>query len=130
MQTHALYLPMLIPLWGIFAGIALVVIGFVDKRASLTYSGWSTLILCGLISLYCNLFYIDGLALQEQSPLKESAGLLVSTGWLSVSGAFLAAVSLLFFYFKKRRYLLLATLTILFFSVLFFQYYSLIQRPK
>ena len=43
MQTHELYLPMLIPLWGIFIGLALVIIGFVDKKASFTYFGWGVL---------------------------------------------------------------------------------------
>jgi hypothetical protein len=62
--------------------------------------------------------------------LRETAGLLITSGWLNVAGAGLAVTSILFFYFKKRRYLLLAVMTILFFSVQFFQYYSLIQKPK
>ncbi len=130
MQTHELYLPMLIPLWGIFIGIALIIIGFADKKPSFTYSGWTVLILNGLVSLYYNLFEINPAHFAANPSLQETAGFLVTTGWLNVTGSFLALSSLLFFYFRKKRYVLLAVLTILFFSVLFFQYYGLIQKPK
>jgi len=130
MQTSELYLPMLVPSWGIFIGIALVIIGFIDKKARFTYSGWGVLIASGLFSLYCNLFQVDPAHFVDNAPLKETAALLVASGWLNVAGAFLALASLLFFYFKKRRYLLLAVLTICFFSIQFFQFYGLLQKPK
>ncbi len=130
MQTHELYLPMLIPQWGIFIGIALVIIGFADKKALFTYFGWSVLIATGLISLYYNLFQINAAHFAENSQMRETAGFLLTTGWLNVAGSFLAFASLLLFYFKKRRYVLMAVMTILFFSILFFQYYGLIQKPK
>lgn len=130
MQTHELYLPMLVPLWGIFIGIVLVIIGFADKKAKFTYGGWGTLMANGLISLYFNLFQINPAQFVDNGQLKETAELLVASGWLNVAGAFLALASLLFFYFKKRRYLLLAALTILFFSIQFFQFYGLLQKPK
>jgi LPXTG-motif cell wall-anchored protein len=130
MQNHELYLPMLIPLWGIFAGIALVVIGFVDRKSSFTLAGWSVLIITGLVSLFYNLFQISPSHYTDNTSLRETAGFLVTTNWLNVAGALLALASLLFFHFRKKRYILLAILTILFFSILFFQYYSLIQKPK
>jgi hypothetical protein len=130
MQSSELYLPMLIPSWGIFIGIALVIIGFVDKKAGFTYSGWGVLIATGLFSLFCNLFQIHAAQFVDNAPLKETAELLIASGWLNVAGAFLALASLLFFYFKKRRYLLLAVLTIFFFSIQFFQFYGLLQKPK
>lgn len=130
MQTHELYLPMLIPLWGIFIGIALVIIGFSDKKPMFTYSGWSVFMLTGLISLYYNLFQINLAHYPDTDPLRETAGFLITAGWLNVAGALLAMTSLLFFHFKKRRYLLMAVLTILFFSIQFFQFYGLIQKPK
>jgi hypothetical protein len=108
----------------------LVVIGFADKKAVYTYFGWSVLMVVGLISLWYNLFFIDMNHYPESSSVRESAGLLISAGWLNVAGTVLALSSLLFFYFKKKRYLLLAVLTVIFFSVQFFQYYSLIQKPK
>ena len=49
MQNHELYLPMLI-LYEVFIGIALVIIGFVDKSWPYLF-GWSMLIVVGLISL-------------------------------------------------------------------------------
>lgn len=130
MQTHELYLPMLIPLWGIFIGIALVIIGFVDKKASFTYFGWAVLMANGLVSLYYNLVQINPVNFPDNNQLRETATFLLTTGWLNVSGALLALASLLFFHFKKKRYLLLAVLTLLFFAILFFQYYGLIQKPK
>lgn len=130
MQTHELYLPMLVPLWGIFIGIVLVIVGFADKKPKFTYGGWGTLMANGLISLYFNLFQINPAQFVDNAQLKETAELLVASGWLNVAGAFLALASLLFFYFKKRRYLLLAALTILFFSIQFFQFYGLLQKPK
>lgn len=130
MQTIDLYLPMLIPLWGIFIGIALVVIGFADKKAAFTYLGWSVLAVVGMVSLYSNVFLVDLKQYPEGSQVRETAGLLMSAGWLNVTGTILALASLLFFYYKKKRYLLMAVLTILFYSIQFFQYYSLIQKPK
>jgi hypothetical protein len=130
MQTHELYLPMLIPLWLIFIGIALVVIGFVDKKAFITISGWGVLIVSGLVSLYYNLYQISPTHFPDGSELAETARILISAGWLNVAGAVLALAALLFFYFKKRRYMILAVLTILFFAIQFFQFYGLIQKPK
>ena len=130
MQTHELYLPMLIPLWGIFIGIALVVIGFVDKKPAFTYSGWGLLIVVGLISLFYNLFQINPASYQENSQMRETAAILVKAGYLNLAGSALALCSMLFYRYKNRRYLLMAILTILFFAIQFFQYYGLIQKPK
>jgi hypothetical protein len=130
MQTHELYLPMLIPLWGIFIGIALVIIGFVDKKHLLTYAGYAVFMLTGLISLYYNLFEINPALYTENIQMKETAQYLVTSGWLNVMGGVLALAALLFHYFGKKRYMVLAVLTILFFPIQFFQYYGLIQKPK
>ena len=130
MQTHELYLPMLIPLWGIFIGITLVVIGFVDKKAAFTYSGWGLLTVVGFISLFYNLFLINPASYQENSQMRETAAILVKAGYLNLAGAALSLCSILCFRYKNRRYLLMAVLTILFFAIQFFQYYSLIQKPK
>jgi hypothetical protein len=130
MQTHELYLPMLIPLWGIFIGITLVIIGIVDKKRQFTYVGWSVFILTGLVSLYYNLFEINPALYADNPPMKETAEYLMTSGWLNVMGGGLALAALLFYYFRKKRYQVLAVLTILFFAIQFFQYYSLIQKPK
>ncbi|MCE1200290.1 MAG: hypothetical protein LWW85_15095 [Marinilabiliales bacterium] len=130
METHELYLPMLVPLWAIFIGLALVVVGFVDKKPRFTYGGWMILCLSGLYSLYANLFLLPSVSVVPGSPLMETASQLQVTGWLNVAGAFLALASLLFLYFKKRRYLLLAVLTLAFFILQFFEYYHLLQKPK
>ena len=130
MQTHELYLPMLIPLWGIFIGIALIVIGFTDKKATFTYAGWSLLIVVGLISLFYNLFLISPVSYQENGRMRETATILVKAGYLNLAGAALSLCSMLFYRYKNRRYLLMANLTFLFFAVQFFQFYRLIQKPK
>ena len=130
MQTHELYLPMLIALWGTFVGIVLVVIGFVDKKPAFTYSGWGVLMVNGLISLYCNLFLIELSHFAENSQLLETAKMMMVSGWLNVAGSALAMTAMLFYHFKWKRYLLLAVLSILFFAIQFFQFYGLIQKPK
>ena len=56
MTNAQLYLPTVLPQWGIFAGVVLLTIGYVDKRELWTFIGWITLILAGLTSLYFNLF--------------------------------------------------------------------------
>lgn len=130
MKTHELYLPMLIPLWGIFIGIALIIVGFVDKKNLFSYAGWSVFMLTGLVSLYYNLFEINPAVYSDNLPMKDTAELLVTTGWLNVMGGALALAALLFQYFRRKRYVILAVWTLLFFAVQFFQYYSLIQKPK
>jgi len=130
MQNFELYLPMIVPLWGIFLGIALVIIGFVDKKAMFTYSGWSVLTGIGLVSLYYNLFRIKVDLYADNIHLKELSGMLYVSGWLNCAGALLALTSLLFYYFRNKRYLLMAGLTILFFAIQFFQFYALMQKPK
>jgi hypothetical protein len=87
------------------------------------------LIAVGFVSLYCNIFQIDPANLSDAGQLRETAKMLVASGWLNVGGAMLALTCLLFFHFKKKRYLLLAVLTILFFAIQFFQYYGLMQKP-
>ena len=130
MQNQELYLPMLIPFWGIFSGIALVVIGFVDKKPAFTYSGWGLLIVVGLISLFYNLLQINPASYQDNDQMRETATILVKAGYLNLAGSALAICSMLFYRYKNRRYLLMAVLTILFFAIQFFQYYGLIQKPK
>lgn len=130
MQTQELYLPMLIGLWTIFIGIALVIIGFVDKKASITNAGWAVLFINGLISAYFNLFQIDLSTIAAGAPERETAQMLIASGWLNLAGSLLSAATLLFFHFKRKRYLLMAILTILFFAIQFFQFYGLIQKPK
>ena len=105
MQTQELYLPMLIGLWTIFIGIALVIIGSVDKKASITYAGWAVLIINGLISAYFNLFQINLSTIAEGAPVRETAQMLIASGWLNLAGSLLSAATLLFFHFKRKRYL-------------------------
>ena len=80
MQAHELYLPMLISLWVIFIGIALVIIGYTDKKKMVTYSGWGILMANGLVSLYFNLLQIDLSHFEANSSLRETAGFLVTAG--------------------------------------------------
>lgn len=130
MQRPELYLPMMMPLWGIFLGIALIIIGYADKKSRFTYSGWAVLMATGLISLYFNLFTLNLSAYPEGSEIRRTALLLVATGWLNAAGSVTSLVTMLFYRYKNKRYVLMAVLNILFFSILFFQYYSLVQKPK
>src|SRR5665647_1591284 len=118
MISTQLYLPTVLPQWGIFAGVILLTVGYVDKKDLWTRIGWIVLIATSLAALYFNLF--GGL-----KPLAETntmASLLISTGWQTAAGGALAAVSLLMLQYKKKRYALLAILTICYFTLTFFLY--------
>ena len=115
------YLPTVLPQWGIFAGVVLLTIGYVDKRNLWTLLGWTTLILAGLTSLYFNLF--GGLSTLGESTGQEiTLGLITSTGWQSATGGVLALSSLLLYLYKSKRYPILGILTIIYFILIFFLY--------
>lgn len=121
MNSTQLYLPTLLPQWGIFAGVVLLTVGYVDKKNLWTRLGWIVLIMTSLTALYFNLF--GGLkALAEAYGSPSQASLLLSTGWQTAAGGILALASLLMWQYKKRRYALLAILTLLYFSLTFFLY--------
>ena len=116
-----MYLPTVLPQWGIFAGVVLLTIGYVDKKIFLTQIGWIILILTSLTALYFNLF--GGLSILADKNVTDSpASLLLSTGWQTVAGGVLAVISLLMLKFKKKRYSLLAILTLIYFFLTFFLY--------
>lgn len=119
MINTQLYLPTVLPQWGIFTGVVLLTIGYVDKRDLWTLLGWITLILSSLTSLYFNLF--GGLsALGETNSQEVLTGLITSTGWQSVAGGIPAIAALLLFHYKSKRYSILAILTIIYFILIFF----------
>jgi len=116
-----MYLPTVLPQWGIFAGIVLITIGYVDKKIILTQIGWIILIMTSLTALYFNLF--GGLStLVDKNVTNSPVSLLISTGWQTVAGGVLAVISLLMLKFKKKRYSLLAILTLIYFFLTFFLY--------
>jgi hypothetical protein len=121
MNSAHLYLPTLLPQWGIFAGVVLLTVGFVEKKLIWTKLGWIILIITGIAALYFNLF-------GEFNTLPENAGgdpvasMLVTTGWQAVAGGALAAFSLIMLQLKKKRYRLLAILTLIYFILIFFLY--------
>lgn len=116
-----LYLPTVLPQWGIFVGVVLVIVGYVDKKDLFTRIGWIVLIATSLTALYFNLF--GGLkTLAETNGSSSQASLLLATGWQTAAGGALAIVSLLMLQFKKKRYALLAVLTLLYFTLIFFLY--------
>ena len=121
MTSMQLYLPTVLPQWGIFVGVVLVIVGYVDKKDLFTRIGWIVLIATSLTALYFNLF--GGLkTLAEMNELPSQASLLLATGWQTAVGGALAIVSLLMLQFKKRRYAVLAILTLLYFTLIFFLY--------
>jgi hypothetical protein len=123
MTGSPLYLPMLLPQWGIFAGVVLIIVGYVDKKKFWTLIGWAVLIITSLTALYFNLF--GGLnTLADSNGPDSNTSLLILTGWQTVAGGVPAIVSLLMLQFKKRRYPLLAILTLIYFILTFFLYYQ------
>ena len=127
MSYSQLYFPSNIPQWGIFLGIAGTIIGYVEKKAFWNYAGWITLIITGLISLYFNLF--GGLVAGENIP--ETALIsLRSTGWQSVTGGALAAVSLYFMRSGRKSYKYLSVLTLIYFMLVFFSFNYISRSQK
>ena len=123
MDNAHLYLPTVLPQWGIFAGIVLITIGYVDKKEIWTRLGWIILIATGMAALYFNLF--GGFSASTTTNGSDLVvALLTSTGWQTVAGGVLAIVSLLMFQFKTKRYPLLAILSIIYFILIFFLYYQ------
>lgn len=119
MTNAQFYLPTVLPQWGIFAGVVLLTVGYVDKRDLWTLLGWITLIFASLTSLYFNLF--GGLsALGESTGQEVIAAMITSTGWQAVAGGILSIASLLLFRYKSKRYSILSILTILYFILIFF----------
>ena len=123
MADHQLYLPTIIPQWGIFIGISLVIIGYVDKKVKWTYAGWATFIFTGIAALYFNLF--GGFSPAPTEIVDAATIHILTSGWLTASGGMLALVTLLFQFFKLKRYPVLAFMTVLYFAVIFFQYSSI-----
>ncbi len=121
MTNAQLYLPTALPQWGIFAGIVLLTIGYVDKRELWTVSGWIVLIFTGFAGLYFNLF--GGLpALSESNTQEVVVSMITSTGWQATTGGVLALAALLLYRYKSKRYSILAILTLIYFVLIFFLY--------
>ena len=56
MTYNQFYLPVSIPQWGIFIGVACVIIGYIEKKEPWMTAGWIMLIAIGLTSMAFNLF--------------------------------------------------------------------------
>ncbi len=123
MTNVHLYLPTVLPQWGIFAGVVLITIGYVDKKDLWTRFGWIVLIVTGLTALYFNLFGELSAPGEIIAPGSVSA-LLTSTGWQAVAGGVLAVASLVMLQLKMKRYPILAILTLIYFILIFFLYYQ------
>jgi len=124
MTGSQFYLPTLLPQWGIFTGVVLITVGYIDKRNLLTRVGWLLLIATSLTALYFNFF--SGLnTFSDINEPESTASLLISAGWQTVAGGIPAIVSLLMFQFKRKRYPLIAVLTIIYFVLTFFLYLQL-----
>ena len=126
MTNAHLYLPTTLPQWEIFLGIALITMGYIEKKAIWTRLGWGVLILAGLTAFYFILF--GKLASLTDSQVQNHiSSLLIATSWQATTGGVLAVFSLLMFHFKKKRYSILAVLTIIYFVLIFFLYYQVSQ---
>ncbi len=124
-STH-LYLPTNLPQWEIFLGIALITMGYIEKKSLWTFLGWGVLIVTGLTALYFILFG-ELASLADSQVQNHISSLLIATSWQAVTGGALAVFSLLMFHFKKKRYNLLAVLSIIYFVLIFFLYYQVSQ---
>lgn len=121
MTNAQLYLPTVLPQWGIFAGVVLLTVGFIEKKRVWTSLGWIVLIATGMAGLYFNLFS-DLTVAGDRTSTELAVSLLISTGWQLVAGGIVAGASLLLFQLKRKRYSILAILTIIYFVLIFFLY--------
>jgi len=121
MNDAQLYLPTVLPQWGIFVGIILITVGYVEKKVIWTYLGWTALMIIGIIGLYFNLLgNLSGIV--EKQGGEELFKLIISANWQLAAGGLLALLSLVLFYLKTKRYPILAILTLLYFVLIFFLY--------
>lgn len=121
MTYNHYYLASNIPQWGIFIGVALVIVAYIDKKEKWMTAGWIILIATGLISLWFNLAGNAGTAPDSR------VNALTTAGWQCVTGAALAAASWLFQRIKNRYFNILAILTLLYFMLVFFQFNQLMR---
>ena len=121
MTNSQLYLPTVLPQWGIFAGVVLLTVGFIQKKRVWTSLGWIVLMATGMAGLYFN-FFGDLTSASNSTSIGLAVNLLISTGWQLVAGGVLAGASLLLFQLKGKRYPILAILTIIYFVLIFFLY--------
>jgi len=121
MTNTQLYLPTVLPQWGIFAGVVLLTVGFIEKKRLCTSLGWIVLITTGMTGLYFNLFG-DLTSGGYRNSAELAVSLLISTGWQLVAGGVLAGASLLLYKLNGKRYPILAILTIIYFVLIFFLY--------
>lgn len=126
MFESELYLQTIIPQWGIFLSLVLVIIGHVDKKNRLSMAGWIALIIVGLIALIINIFGGLDTTPGPNGQMPKDFQLMV-LGWQTGIAGALSAFTLLLRQRKSTRYKLLAILTVLFSISIFFQYYHFIQ---
>jgi hypothetical protein len=122
MTYSEFYFPAIIPQWGIFLGVAVVIAGYVEKKELWTRIGWIILIVTGLTSLYFNLF---GGFLTQEDALASVVNALKTAGWQSFTGGALAAMALIFQIKKRKSYKILAILTLIYFMLIFFEFNNL-----
>lgn len=121
MSSNPFYLYTVIPQWGLFLGIALVVFGYVEKKGPLSLAGWVVFVATGLFALGVNLF-------GNLHPQPQPGGTVppdfqvIALGWQAGIAGVLALISLLLRQRKSKRYSLLAILTIIYAIAIFFQY--------
>ena len=129
MSNNPFYLYTIIPQWGIFLGIGLVIFGYVEKKGKLTMAGWLTFLATGLFALGVNLF--AGL---NPKPLPDGSMPMdfqvIALGWQAGIAGVLALFSILLRQRKSKRYSLLAILTVAYAIAVFFQYNYFIRNEK
>lgn len=126
MSNNPFYLYTIIPQWGIFLGIGLVVFGFVEKKGKLSIAGWLTIVATGLFALGVNLF-------GDLNPHPLPDGNMpvdfqvIALGWQAGIAGILSLFSILLRQRKSKRYSILAILTVAYAIAVFFQYNQFIR---
>jgi len=129
MSNNPVYLYTIIPQWGIFLGVGLVVFGYVEKKGKLTLAGWFTMVATGLFALGVNLFGdLNPHPLPDGSMPMDFQ--VISLGWQAGIAGILALFSILLRQRKSKRYPILAILAVAYAIAIFFQYNHFIRSEK
>jgi uncharacterized membrane protein len=127
MSNNPFYLYTIIPQWGIFLGIGLVIFGYVEKKGKLSIAGWLTIVAAGLFALGVNLFGdLNPHPLPDGNMPADFQ--VMALGWQAGIAGVLALFSILLRQRKSKRYSILAILAVAYAIAVFFQYNHFIRN--
>lgn len=115
--------------WTLFLGIALILLGWVEKKEKLAIAGQAIFLLLGLLSLWVLLTNTTAVPEANGNPISKEVKILSYFKFAAYFAAF-NLISLLLNLFKLRFHKLSVYLVVFIGSMLFFMVFSILQMPK